>query len=60
MLALWRSPATYLENFKLHARRLRAAAEVLKDHGQRLGLEYVGTKTSREPVVIHSSTAWPK
>jgi sugar phosphate isomerase/epimerase len=48
----WLSPCdnsrTYLENFKLHARRLRAAAEVLKDHGQRLGLEYVGTKTSRE------------
>lgn len=39
---------TYLENFKLHARRLRAVAEVLKGHGQRLGLEYVGTSTIRE------------
>jgi sugar phosphate isomerase/epimerase len=39
---------TYLENYKLHARRLREVASVLKDHGQRLGLEYVGTKTSRE------------
>jgi sugar phosphate isomerase/epimerase len=48
----WLSPCdnsrTYLENFKLHARRLREAASLLKDHGQRLGLEYVGTKTSRE------------
>jgi sugar phosphate isomerase/epimerase len=48
----WLSPCnnsqTYLENFKLHARRLRAVAEVLKGHGQRLGLEYVGTSTLRE------------
>jgi len=48
----WLTPCenarTYLENFKMHARRLREAAAILKDHGQRLGLEYVGTKTSRE------------
>jgi sugar phosphate isomerase/epimerase len=48
----WLSPCdnskTYLENFKIHARRLREAATIFKDHGQRLGLEYVGTKTSRE------------
>jgi sugar phosphate isomerase/epimerase len=37
---------TYLQNFRTHAYRLRACAEVLKDHGQRLGLEYVGPKTS--------------
>ncbi len=46
----WISPAsgdlTYLENFRLHVRRLRAAASVLEDHGCRLGLEYVGPKTS--------------
>jgi sugar phosphate isomerase/epimerase len=42
------SSRTYLENFKLHARRLRDISSVLKDHNQRLGLEYVGTKTSRE------------
>jgi sugar phosphate isomerase/epimerase len=51
-LGTWISPCdqsrTYLQNFKQHARRLREAASVLKDHGQRLGLEYVGTKTSRE------------
>lgn len=34
---------TYLQNFRQHARRLREAATVLKDRGQRLGLEYVGT-----------------
>ncbi len=48
----WLSPCdngrTYLQNFKLHTRRLREVAALLKDHGQRLGLEYVGTKTSRE------------
>jgi sugar phosphate isomerase/epimerase len=37
---------TYLQNFRMHAYRLRACAEVLKEHGQRLGLEYVGPKTS--------------
>ncbi len=37
---------TYLQNFRQHAYRLRACAEVLEDHGQRLGLEYVGPKTS--------------
>jgi sugar phosphate isomerase/epimerase len=36
---------TYLQNFRTHACRLRACAEVLRDHGQRLGLEYVGPKT---------------
>jgi sugar phosphate isomerase/epimerase len=37
---------TYLQNLHVHACRLRACAEVLRDHGQRLGLEYVGPKTS--------------
>jgi sugar phosphate isomerase/epimerase len=37
---------TYLQNFRSHACRLRACAEILKDHGQRLGLEYVGPRTS--------------
>lgn len=36
---------TYLKNFAQHAARLREAAKVLKDHGLRLGLEYVGTQT---------------
>jgi sugar phosphate isomerase/epimerase len=37
---------TYLQNLRTHAYRLRACAEILKEHGQRLGLEYVGPKTS--------------
>ncbi|MHC1763540.1 MAG: sugar phosphate isomerase/epimerase family protein [Verrucomicrobiia bacterium] len=48
----WLSPCdnsrSYLQNFKMHAQRLRDTALILKDHGLRLGLEYVGTKTSRE------------
>ena len=36
---------TYLKNFKQTAARLREAAAVAGDHGLRLGLEYVGTKT---------------
>jgi sugar phosphate isomerase/epimerase len=57
----WLTPGsnslTYIQNFKLHARRLREAAIILKEHGQRLGLEYVGTKTSRQRLrypFIHS------
>lgn len=46
----WLSPTsdelTYLENFRLHVRRLRQVATILADHGCRLGLEYVGPKTS--------------
>ncbi len=36
---------TYLANFRQKATRLRACAKVLADHGQRLGLEYIGPKT---------------
>ena len=49
-VATWLTPGhkslTYLANFRLHARRLRAVARALGDHGLRLGLEYVGPKTS--------------
>ncbi len=38
---------TFLQNFKQHAKRLREVALVLKDRGQRLGMEYVGTPTVR-------------
>lgn len=45
----WLSPQhaqlTYVANFRQHARRLRACAQVLKDHGLRFGMEYVGPKT---------------
>lgn len=37
---------TYRANFKQHAARLAAVAQVLGDHGQKLGLEYVGTRLS--------------
>lgn len=37
---------TYTANFKQHARRLGACAEILDTHGVRLGLEYVGPKTT--------------
>ena len=46
---------TYLQNFRQHACRLRACAGILKDHGQRLGLEYVAPRTlwrsKRQPFV---------
>ncbi len=40
------SSLTYLENLKLHRERLGQVADVLADEGIRLGLEYVGPKTS--------------
>jgi sugar phosphate isomerase/epimerase len=40
---------TYMANFRQHARRLREVAAVLGDHGLRLGLEYVGPRTSWVP-----------
>lgn len=49
-IGTWLSPShgslTYLANFRRHAQRLREVAKVLADHGLRLGLEYVGPKTS--------------
>ncbi|HNS19656.1 MAG TPA: sugar phosphate isomerase/epimerase family protein [Sedimentisphaerales bacterium] len=50
-VATWLLPGsnelTYLENFKQHESRLREAAKILYDHGIRLGLEFVGPRTSR-------------
>jgi sugar phosphate isomerase/epimerase len=47
----WISPGhatlTYYQNFNRHAQRLGEVARILREHGQRLGLEYVGTKTLR-------------
>jgi sugar phosphate isomerase/epimerase len=49
-IGTWITPGhntlTYRANFKQHAARLREAGKVLGDHGVRLGLEYVGPKTS--------------
>jgi sugar phosphate isomerase/epimerase len=38
---------TYLKNFEKHKTRLREVAKVLRDSNVRLGLEFVGPKTSR-------------
>lgn len=50
-MATWILPGdnnlTYLQNFNLHKTRLRQAAEILKDNNIRLGLEFVGPRTSR-------------
>jgi sugar phosphate isomerase/epimerase len=48
---------TYLQNFRQHAERLRLCAEVLADHGQKLGLEYVSPRTlwrSEKQPFIHT------
>ena len=48
---------TYVQNFRLHADRLRQCAQVLADHGIRFGMEYVGPKTlwtSKRYSFLHS------
>ncbi|GCE17079.1 sugar phosphate isomerase/epimerase family protein [Dictyobacter kobayashii] len=37
----------YQANIEFHASRLRPVAQILADHGQRFGLEFVGPKTMR-------------
>ncbi|MEL6357994.1 MAG: TIM barrel protein, partial [Bacteroidota bacterium] len=39
---------SYTENMAFHAERLRPAAQIMADHGVRLGLEYVGPRTLRD------------
>jgi sugar phosphate isomerase/epimerase len=50
-MATWITPGhnelTYLKNFEIHRDRLREVAKVLKDSNIRLGLEFVGPRTSR-------------
>jgi sugar phosphate isomerase/epimerase len=45
----WTGPSsdtlTYRRNFDLHVRRTKEVGKVLGDHGVRLGIEYLGTKT---------------
>ena len=48
---------TYLQNFRQHAARLRLCAQVLADHGEKLGLEYVSPRTlwrSQKHPFIHT------
>ncbi|MBN2327542.1 MAG: TIM barrel protein [Candidatus Omnitrophica bacterium] len=51
-VATWIMPGnndlTYLENFEMHRRRLKECARILKDHGVRLGLEFVGPRDTRK------------
>jgi len=48
----WLTPASetlrFRENFRWHVERLRPVAKILKDHGLRIGLEFVGPRTKRE------------
>lgn len=48
---------TYLQNFRQHTERLRQCAQVLADHNQKLGLEYVSPRTlwrSQKHPFIHT------
>lgn len=50
-VATWIPPVSdklpFKENFDFHVKRFRPIAEVLRDHGCRLGLEFIGPKTIR-------------
>ena len=50
-IGTWISPGhnslDYAANFERHRQRLAKVAEILKRHGLRLGLEYVGTPSAR-------------
>ena len=63
-MGTWISPGhnnlTYLANFKQHAARLREVANVLGEEEVRLGLEYVGPKTSWTAHAFPSSIPCPK
>ena len=39
---------TFQENWDFHIKRLRPVAEILKDYGHSLGLEFIGPATSRQ------------
>jgi sugar phosphate isomerase/epimerase len=49
-ISTWLTPCdaklTYVQNFRQHASRLREVAKILRENNVRLGLEYVGPKTS--------------
>ena len=44
----FRATRTFQENWDFHIKRLRPVAEVLKDYGHSLGLEFIGPATSRQ------------
>lgn len=48
-MAGWSDELTRQEHWDRVTRRFRLAAEILRDHGQHLGLEFIGPRTSRAP-----------
>jgi sugar phosphate isomerase/epimerase len=45
----WSDERTFKENWDFHVKRFRPIAEILKDYGHSLGLEFIGPRTSRAP-----------
>lgn len=45
----WSDELPRQEHFDRVSRRFRLSAEILRDHGHRLGLEFIGPRTSRAP-----------
>lgn len=60
-IAKWIQPShdtlTYLANFDIHVKRMKDVGALLADNGMRMGMEYVGPKTSwtaRRHPFVHS------
>jgi len=45
----WDDSRPFRENWDFHVKRLRPSAEILKDYGHSLALEFIGPQTSRAP-----------
>ncbi len=45
----WNNRLQFKDNWDFHVKRLRPIAEILRDHGQLLGIEFIGPQTSRAP-----------
>ena len=45
----WDDSRPFKENWDFHVKRLRPPAEILKDYGHSLALEFIGPNTSRAP-----------
>ncbi len=45
----WDNERPFKENWDFHLKRMRPPAEILKEHGHSLGIEFIGPQTSRRP-----------
>ena len=49
VILAWDNNRPFKENWDFHVKRLRPPAEILKEYGHSLGMEFIGPATSRAP-----------